>query len=87
MLLSLLLLQITVKMLYPPGTEPPPKRRHVEQQQPSPHQAPSQLSAREAKQDINTSTVGAAQPVDDVVPEKEQSTYAGLGLGSSDEDE
>ena len=75
------MLQITVKKLYPPGSEPPPKRQHVEQQQ-----QPSRLSAKEARQDINTNTVGAAQPVDDVVPEQEQSKYAGLGLESSDDD-
>ena len=74
------LLQITVTKLYPPGVEPPPKRRHVEQRR------PSQLPAKEARHDINNVTVGAAQPVDDVVPEQDQSKYAGLGLESSDED-
>lgn len=79
------MLQITVRKLYPPGTQPPPKRQHV--QQPSPRQPPGQLSAKEAKQDMNTNIVGTAQPVDDMVPEKDQSKFAGLGLESSDEDE
>lgn len=71
--------QITVKRLYPDGMEPPPKRQSVEPQQ------PSRLSAKEAKQDINTNTVGGAEPVDDMV-NTDTNMYAGLGLDSSDDD-
>lgn len=72
-------LQITVTRLYPDGVEPPPKRRQVVQQQQSPE---SQKDA-----DINTKTIGAAEPVDSIQPESRQEMYAGLGLESSDEED
>lgn len=58
--------------------EPPPKRRQFTQRQASPD---SQQDA-----DINTKTIGAAEPVDSIQPESRQGMYAGLGLESSDED-
>ncbi len=65
--------------LYPDGVEPPPKKRQVLQQQPSP------VSHQDA--DINTKTIGDAEPVDSILPESRQDMYAGLGLESSDEEE
>ncbi|DBA95535.1 hypothetical protein WJX82_011579 [Trebouxia sp. C0006] len=70
--------KITVTRLYPEGMEPPPKRRQFTQRQASPD---SQQDA-----DINTKTIGAAEPVDSIQPESRQGMYAGLGLESSDED-
>lgn len=70
--------KITVTRLYPEGMEPPPKRRQFIQRQASPD---SQQDA-----DINTKTIGAAEPVDSIQPESRQGMYAGLGLESSDED-
>jgi len=75
---ALMSLQITVTRLYPEGMEPPPKRRQFIQRQASPD---SQQDA-----DINTKTIGAAEPVDSIQPESRQGMYAGLGLESSDED-
>ena len=60
--------------------EPPPKRRQFIQRKASPD-LDSQQDA-----DINTKTIGAAEPVDSIQPETRQGMYAGLGLESSDED-
>ena len=78
-LANYLSLQITVTRLYPDGVEPPPKRRQVMQPQQSPE---SQKDA-----DINTKSIGAAEPVDSIQPESRQEMYAGLGLESSDEED